>query len=406
MRVNLMEVVVTEVRDRPRMPFAQAHPLEMAPVLRRLSVVGPVHRVRTRVGDEAWLVTGYDEVRQLLGDDRLGMSHPDPDRAARASDSALFGGRPMGNYESEHRDRARFRALLQPYFTAKRMRLLRPRVDVLVSELLDRMGANSRPVDLHQMLAVPLPVLVICELLGVPFDDRDRFRGFSQAVAAVDDPQRSQGGLGELWAYTLELVKRKRAEPANDVISGLCAAEDGSLDENYIAMLAAMILFAGHETTVVQIGYGTLLLLTNADQRQAIVDDPELVPAAVEECLRAGNVGGGGIPRYSRVDIEVGGVLIPAGDLILLDNGAANHDAAVFEDPHQVQVARPSNPHLTFGHGGHYCIGAPLARVELQSVVSQLLTRFPSLRLALPVADLRLRNDLLTGGLAELPVTW
>jgi pentalenolactone synthase len=360
------------------------------------------------------LVTGYEQVRQLLGDDRLGMSHPDPDNAARVSDSALFGGRPQGNYDTEHADRARFRSLLQPYFSAKRMRAFRPHVDALVTGLLDAMKqagtAGTGPVDLHQTLAVPLPILVICELLGVPYEDRDQFRGYSQAAAAVDDQARSQQGLGQLWEYTRGLVDRKREQPGEDVISGLVhhqdGGEDGGLDDNYIAMLAAMILFAGHETTVVQIGYGVVQLLTNPDQYQALVEDPDLLPGAVEECLRAGNLGGGGIPRYPRVDIEVAGVMIPAGDLILLDNGAANHDAAVFADPDRFDAARQAGGHLTFGQGGHYCIGAPLARAELQAVFGQLTARFPTLCLAVPADQLRLQNDLLTGGFAEIPVRW
>lgn len=388
------------------LPFEQPDPVRMAPLLQRLAAAKPVHRIRTRVGDPAWLVTGYEQVRQLLGDDRLGMSHPDPDQAARVSDSALFGGRPQGNYETEHADRARMRGLLQPYFTPKRMRALRPRVDALVAELLDGLAASPAPADLHKALAEPLPILVICELLGVPYEDRAQFRAYSQAAAAVDDHERSQQGLGRLWDYTRGLVERKRKQPGDDVISGLCAAEDGGLDDNHIAMLAAVLLFAGHETTVVQIGYGVVQLLTNPDQLQAMREDPALVAGVVEECLRAGNLGGGGLPRYPRTDIEVAGVTIPAGDLVLLDNGAANHDAAVFPDPDRLDVTRQAGGHLTFSHGAHYCIGAPLARIELQAVYAQLFTRFPTLRLAIPAGQLRLRNDLLTGGFAEIPVRW
>jgi hypothetical protein len=212
-------------------------------------------------------------------------------------------------------------------------------VDRLVTQLLDALATQTPPVDLHQALAVPLPVLVIGELLGVPPEDRTRFRASSQAAAAVGGRERSQAGLLDLWNYTRQLVTDKRAQPGDDVISGLCTAEDGALDDDYIAMLAAMILFAGHETTVVQIDYGGVLLLTNPDQRQAVLNDPSLLPAAVEECLRAGNTGGGGIPRYPRADIEIAGVTIPAGDLVLLDIGAGNHDEAAFADPHRCESA-------------------------------------------------------------------
>jgi pentalenolactone synthase len=375
--------------------------------LRALAATGSVHRVRTAVGDPAWLVTGYDEVRQLLADERLGMAHPDPDNAARANDSALFGGRPPGNFDTEHADRARFRRLLQPFFASGRLRPLRSKVDSLVSELLDRIAEQTPPVDLVRALAVPLPVLVICELLGVPHEDRARFRAFTQAAAMVDDRERSQAGLMDLWEYTRQLVTRRRIKPGDDVISGLCSIENGALDDDYVAMLAAMLLFAGHETTVVQIGFGAALLLSSPDQWRAVVAEPELVPNVVEECLRAGGTGGGGgIPRYPRVDIEVDGASIPAADLVLLDTGAANHDPRVFADPHRFDIARAATSHLAFGFGAHYCIGAPLARLELQAVFSQLADRFPSLALAVPVDRLQVRNDLLTGGLAELPVRW
>lgn len=166
------------------------------------------------------------------------------------------------------------------------------------------------------------------------------------------------------------------------------------------------LLFAGHETTVVQIGLGALLLLTNRQQWRALLDDPALVPNAVEEMLRAPGKGGGGIPRYARTDLEIDGVVIRAGELVLLDNGAANHDPAVFADPDRVDIARPAAAHLTFGHGARYCIGAPLARIELQAVFSHLVQRFPTLRLAVPAEELTVRRDVVTGGLAALPVRW
>lgn len=202
----------------------------------------------------------------------------------------------------------------------------------------------------------------------------------------------------------MRLVETKRQEPADDVISRLCATDGVSTAE--AAMLAMALLFAGHETTVVQIGLGALLLLTDPDQWNALRDNPDLVPSAVEEILRAPGKGGGGIPRYARADMEIDGVRIHAGDLVLLDNGAANHDPAVFAEPDRVDVTRSASAHLTFGHGARYCIGAPLARMELQVVFSQLIPRFPTMRLAVPIEDLTLRQDVLTGGLTTLPVTW
>lgn len=386
-----------------QLPFDQSGPLQVPPMLRTLQEQGTVHRIHTRVGDDAWLVTGYDEVRRLLADDRLGRSHPDPDSAARSGESALFGG-PLGNYDTEKADHTRMRSLLQPHFTPGRMRAFHGRVEALTTQLLDDLAASGPPADLNAALALPLPILVICELLGVPYEERTQFRSWTQAAADVLDRARSEQGLGDLFAYGHELVARKRHEPGDDVISRLCAT-DGVADDE-IAMLSMALLFAGHETTVVQIGMGALLLLTSPDQWRLLLDDPGLVPGAVEEIMRAPGKGGGGIPRYAHTDIETGGVTIRAGDLVMLDNGAANHDRAVFADPDRFDVTRRATGHLTFGHGLRYCIGAPLARMELQAALGQLVARFPEMRLAVPAEELRVRGDVLTGGLVQLPVTW
>ncbi|MFI6677408.1 cytochrome P450 [Kribbella sp. NPDC050470] len=386
-----------------QLPFEQPHLLDAAPQLRELQTNGVIHRIRTAVGDEAWLVTSHAQVRELLDDPRLGRAHPLPQTAARTGESALFGG-PLGNFETEQTDHARMRSLLQPHFSPRRMRALRPRIETLTEQLVDDLAAQGPPADLHARLAVPLPILVICELLGVPYEDRDQFRAWTADAANVRDRARSERGLGELFGYGLGLVARKRHEPGDDVISGLCATEGVSDAE--AAGLSMALLFAGHETTVVQIGLGALHLLANPEQWQALTRDPGLVPGAVEEVLRAPAKGGGGIPRYARTDFEIEGTAIRAGDLVLLDNGAANHDPAVFVDPDRVDVTRKAGAHLTFGHGARYCIGAPLARIELQAVLTQLVERFPGMNLAVDIGDLQLRRDTLTGGLVELPVRW
>jgi cytochrome P450 len=390
--------------NKPILPFEQPDLLAVPPLLRRLQAARPITRVRTPTGDEAWHVMRHAELKLLLGDGRLGRSHREPERAPRISDSILFGG-PAENYETEHADHARMRALLTPYFSARRMEALRPRVEALVDELLDALAARTPPLDLHEALSFPLPVLVICELLGVPFEDRDRFRAWSRGMADLHDRQRAGEALAALIAYMRELVARRRAHPADDVISGLCQAEGGALGDDHVAFLAAVLLFAGHETTVVRIDLGTLLLLANPDQRQALLRDPSLLASAVEEILRASATGGGGLPRYPREDIEVGGVTMRAGDAVLLDIGAANHDERAFADPERFDIARQPNPHLAFGYGPRFCIGAPLARIELRAVFEKLLSRLPTLRLAVPVERLATRDDL-TGGLVELPVTW
>jgi cytochrome P450 len=386
-----------------QLPFEQTDPRDVAPALRALQSQGVVHRVRTAVGDEAWLVTGHAEVRSLLDDDRLGRAHPDPQTAARAGESVLFGG-PLGNFDTEDADHARMRSLLRPLFSPGRMRALRPRVDALAARLLDDLAEQGPPADLHAALALPLPILVICELLGVPYADRDQFRAWTLAAADTRDRDRSLQGMADLYNYGLKLVAGKRADPGDDVISRLCAIED--VPDEEAAQMSMTLLFAGHETTVVLIGLGAMLLLTNPEQWQALVRDPERVPCAVEEILRAPGNADGGVPRYARADLQVDDVVIRAGELVLLDLAAANHDPAVFPAPDRVDVTRSAAAHLTFGYGARYCIGAPLARIELTAVFTQLAARFPGMRLAVDVNELRLRQNTLTGGLVELPVHW
>lgn len=393
----------------PAMPFEQSCPLQPAPELLALQERGPVHRVRTLMGDQAWLVTGYEEVRALYGGDRLSRSHPRPERAARLTASALFGGRPRENYATEDTDRMWIRGLLHGVMAPARLRELRPWLDQLVTRLLDELAAGPRPVDLIDRLALPLPTLVICKLLGVPEEDLARCRELTEAIASARDEQRSATGLAELTEHLRELVAGGRAAP-DGLLSHLRAAPY-RLPADVVAPIGAALMFTGHHTTGVAIGYAVLLLLTHPDQHRALLADPAKLPAAVEECLRVGNVGvntggGNGIPTYARADFESAGVPIRAGDLVLLDTGAANHDDRAFADAYRFDIDRPANPHLTFGHGRHYCPGAGLARVELHAVLAQLLPRFPGMRLAVPPEELRAHDDQITGGLRTLPVTW
>jgi cytochrome P450 len=393
----------------PAMPFEQSRPLEPAPQLCALQASGPVHRVRTRMGDEAWLVTGYEQVRSLYAGDRLGRTHPKPDRAARLTASALFGGQPRENFAREDADRAWFREVLHTVIAPARLRELRPWVDDLVTGLLDELEAAPRPADLVSRVAVPLPTMVICGLLGVPDEDLALCQRLTEAIASASDERRSSTGLADLTGHLCALVADGRVRP--DGLLGRLRAAPYRLRPEIVATIGASLMFTGHHTTVVAIGYGALLLLAHPDQHRALLDDPAKLTGAVEECLRIGNVGvntggGNGIPTYARGDIDVAGRCVHAGDLVLLDTGAANHDERVFPDAYRFDIDRSTNPHLTFGHGRHYCPGAPLARLEMQSLFAQLLPRFPTMRLAVGPDELRSHDDQITGGLVELPVTW
>jgi cytochrome P450 len=371
-----------------------------------------IRRVTTPAGDSAWLVTGYDDVKALLSDPRLDLSHAEPERAARVSRSA-FGG-PMGN-PTELAERTRIRRLLAPAFSARRMASLRPRVRAIITGLLETMAGHAQPVDLHEVVSFPLPTLVICELLGVPYADREDFRRWSDDAAHLTDVARSQAGLSQLRVYMQALVERKKAQPADDVISDLVAAAttDPDLTVDGIVMLSIVLLLAGYETTVISIDRGVILLLTHPEQADAVRHDPELVAPAVEEILRlplptraSGAEQAIGLPRYANTDFTFGGVTIHTGELIMLGLCVANLDEQLFPEPTRFDVHREHNPHLSFGHGPHFCPGASLARIELQTLFPALLNRFPTLRLAVPVESLRGRDELFTGGLMELPVTW
>ncbi len=393
--------------ELPTLPFDQPDVLQLAPRMRELQADAPITKVRTRVGDEAWLVTRYDEVKALFADPRLGRSHPHPEQAPRLSDSALLGG-PMEDWESEDVNHSLLRSRLVPRFSPRRMRLLKPRVEHFVDELLDDMVARTPPVDLHELFAFPLPVLVICELLGVPFADREYFRRLSVAMCDLHDFQRSGGARREMVGYIMKLVARKRTEPANDLLTELTEIEDGGLTDLEIAELGAAVLFAGHETTVVRISVGTVLLLANPDQLALLRDDPKLVPPAVEEIVRLATAGDTpGMPRYARTDFRFGGADIATGDLLLLSIGAANRDEGTFPDSERMNLGREHlNSHVAFGYGARFCIGAVLARIELTAVFERLFQRIPTLRLAVPANELHWRRDMLTGGYDEVPVTW
>ncbi|QUQ68179.1 cytochrome P450 [Kutzneria sp. CA-103260] len=390
--------------DLPQLPFAQTAVLDPPPVLLELQAEGPVVRVRTQAGDEAWLVTRYEQVRELFADPRLGRSHPNPDQAARVSNSVLMGTAVADDNEDENH--ALMRAMLMPAFSPRRMRAMRPHIQEIIDVVIDGMLADGGPVDLHERLSMPLPVLVICALLGVPYEDRDDFRAWSNALGDTVDGTRSAAGWENLTTYMKGLIGRKRTEPGDDLISDLIAEYGDQVRDDDLAMLSSGLLFAGHETTMVRIDIGTVLFLTNPSQRAAFLRDEKLAAAAIEEVLRRSVTGGGGLLRYAREDMDIAGTKVHAGEAVLLAAAAANHDERAFVEAVQFDIARPTNQHLSFGHGARYCIGANLARVELQLVFDALLRRIPTLRLAVPVEDLQLRVNQLGGGLVSVPVTW
>jgi cytochrome P450 len=404
---------MTVAAERPALPFTRPNVLDLAPLYDVLRREAPVAPVTTPAGDPAWLVTRFAEVRDLLGDKRLGRSHPDPEHAARITHAAIAEG-PSGNYETEEADHVRMRRLLTPAFSAKRMRQLGEDVQALVDGYVDDLVAarDASPdgvADLHETLAVPLPVAVICRLLGVPHEHSAYFRDLSDRMATFAPEADAEGARAEFGRYMRGLAEQKRAEPGEDVISDLVAAQaaDDEYDYDEMIRLSVGLLFAGHETTVNRIGLGTLLLLTRRERWEDLVADPDgRTDAVVEEIMRLGAPGDLGLLRYAHTDVEVGGETIREGDAVILSINAANRDPEAFADAEAFDPDRSERGHVGFGHGGHFCIGASLARTELRTVFRTIARRLPDLRLAADLDDIEVRTQHLTGGVRALPVTW
>ncbi len=390
------------------LPFAQKHPVCPAPELVALQESGTVHRVSTLVGDEAWLVTGYEQLRAMYSGDLLSRAHPCPDQAARATASALFGGRPQGNPDHDDAGRDWFRNVLLDIVGPVPLRTLRPWVEQTVTRLLDGLAAAPRPADFVELVSVPLPAMVVCKLLGVPEEEFARCRALSVDLASAYDEQRSATALAQLTEHITGLIAEGRIAP--DGLLRRMSGPPHHLPAELLGPVGAALMFSGNHTTSVAIGFAMLLLLQHPDQLKALREDPAKLPGAIEECLRFGNAGvnsgGNGTATYARADFDLGGARIEAGELVLLDTIAANLDARAWDDPYRFDIGRAANRHVTFGHGRRYCPGAGLARLEMQALFSRLIPRFPDLRPAAPLEGLGTQEDQITGGLVSLPVTW
>ncbi|WP_030908412.1 cytochrome P450 [Streptomyces sp. NRRL F-5126] len=361
-------------------------------------------RVRLPHGEPAWLATRYEDARLVLGDLRfsraMALEGDEPRyNAARSKPSILSMDPP---------DHTRLRTLVSRAFTRHQVEGLRPWVRELTSRLLDGMVAAGPPADLVENFALPLPVQVICELLGVPASDRGRFRVWSDALLSTtrltaDELRENQDQLTD---YLAGYVAERRADPRDDLMSGLIEARDAKdrLSEDELVSLCVAILVAGHETTASQIPNFVWVLLGQREEWQRLVDDPELVPGAVEELMRYIPLGAGAaFPRYAKEDVEVGGVLVRKGEPVVVSLGSANRDPARFEDPETLRFDRPANQHLGFGHGVHHCLGAQLARMELQEALRALVTKVPGLRIA---GEPEWKRQMLVRAPRVLPVGW
>lgn len=389
-------------------PFSDPDRLNLDPLYARLRRQEPVTRVRLPFGEEAWLATRYADVRTVLGDPRFSRAAAVGRDEPRTTPQQLG----TGILSMDPPDHSRLRRLVAKAFTARRVELLRPATAEIANELVDAMTAAGPPADLVEAFSTPLPVRVICRLLGVPVTDQGLFRTWSEAIVSTTSlpPERILEYLGNLHAYMAGLIAERRKAPTDDLIGALVQARDTGddrLSEQEMVELAAGLLAAGHETTVTQISNFVYVLLTNPEQLALLLDRPELVPGAVEELLRYVPLGAASaFARYATEDLTLSGVRIRAGDPVIGAMSSANRDGEVFEDPDALDLTRGASPHLGFGHGVHHCIGAQLARMELQVALETLLGRLPALALAVDEKELDWKSGLLVRGLRALPVTW
>ncbi|MFE0588536.1 cytochrome P450 [Micromonospora echinospora] len=368
----------------------------------------PLVRVQLPYGEPAWLATRHADVRMVLGDPRFSRAasagRDEPRNVPEQRESGILGMDPP-----EH---TRLRRVVAKAFTARRVEQLRPGTRRVAGELVDGMIAAGAPADLVVHLATPLPIRVICDLLGVPVTDQDRFHTWSEAIVSTTalSPERAREYVDNLLGYMAGLVEQRRTTPTDDLIGAMVRMRDSDgdrLSEDELVRLAAGLLAAGHETTVNQIPNLVYVLLTNPEQWARLCAEPGLVPSAVEELMRFVPLGAtAAFPRYATEDVEVGGVLVRAGEPVVVSIHSANRDERVFTDADQIDLARPVNPHVAFGHGVHHCVGAQLARMELQVVLETLVERTPGLRLAVPEPELTWKTGLLVRGLTSLPVSW
>ena len=382
----------------------------------RLRAESPVHRVRMGNEGEGWLVTRYADVKAASSGPRIGRDlatmrklerehsgGAGSDEADQASEEFDWLYREVLYLDPP--DHTRLRKLVTKAFTAGAIGRLRPRIEQITSGLIDRM---TGPVaDLMPALDMPLPLIVICELLGVPEPDRPDFSYWSHILNGGTEDQAEITEVHRAVAtYFGELADSKRAAPGDDLISYMVqAAEDGDrLSREEVISMTLLMLVAGHDTTVSLIGNGVLELLKAPGQLALLRSDPSLLPGAVEEMLRFACPVNVSARRFTRAPVELGGVTIPAGEMLFVSILSANRDATQFENPDAFDITRNTGGHLGFGHGIHYCLGAPLARLETAIAVGQLLERFPGLRLAADPASLAYRHSSLMHAPAELPV--
>jgi cytochrome P450 len=377
--------------------------LDPVPDLGRLRTRSPVSRLPLPFGMNVWLVTGYEASKAVLSDAKA-FSNDFANLTGAAG--ALTGEQnPGGLGFADPPVHTRLRRLLTPEFTMRRMARLRPGIDAVIQQRLDAMAAADGPVDLVQEFALPIPSLVICDLLGVPYEDREEFQ--HHAVARFDllgGAGASLGSISQSLSYLLDVVRGQREKPADGLIGMIIKEHGDEVDDLELAGLADGVLTGGFETTASMLSLGALILLQDRETFDTIRDDDAAVLGFVEEVLRHLTVVQVAFPRFAREDVEVAGTRISKGDVVVCSLSGANRDDALGNGMERLDPARPATQHLAFGYGVHRCIGAELARMELRAAYPALVRRFPAMRLAVPPEELTFRKTSIVYGVESLPV--
>jgi cytochrome P450 len=392
----------------PVMPVhVQRDRFDPVPELARLRREQPISRITMPWGTEGWLATRYEDVRTVLGD-AVRFSNDPVNRPAGMPLPPPGGGGARNGFllQYDPPDHTTLRRMLTPELTVRRIRRLQPRIERMVDDHLDAMAAAGAPADLVRDFALPIPSLVICELLGVPYEDRGEFQGLSSVRLNMGLPLEERlKAVAASRAYMAGLVERQRRKPGDEMIGMLIREHGDDIDDTELVGLADLLLIAGHETTSNMLGMGTLLLLRHPEQA-AQVRAGEGVEDAVEELLRYLSVVHMVMPRTVMTDVELSGQQLHKGDVVICSLVAANRDAEFGDDLDTLDIKRKMSAHVAFGHGVHHCVGAPLARMEMKIAFPALLRRFPNLAPAIPFEEVPFRSFSIVYGMESLPVTW
>ena len=405
-----MSDTLTET-DTPEYPMEREASCPFSPPRQMLGNPKGLSRVRIWNGDTPWLITGHEEAKALFADARIsvddrrvGFPHWNEHMAATVDK------RPRSVFTADAEEHTRFRRMLSKPFTFRRVEGLRPVIQKITDQCIDEILEGPQPADIVDKLALPVPTVVISEMLGVPYEDHEFFQEHANAglarYAAADAMQK---GAMSLHQYLINLIEKKQAEPAEDAVSDLAErVTAGEISVKEAAQLGTGLLIAGHETTANVIGIGVLALLENPEQADFLrnADDPKVIANAVEELMRYLSIIQNGQRRVAIEDIDISGETIRAGEGVIIDLAPANWDPKAYPEPDKLDLTRNASQQLGFGYGRHQCVGQQLARAELQIVFHTLLRRIPTMRLAIPFASVPFKHDRLAYGAYELPVTW